>query len=371
MSESRQFCPRCGDPIESHERETAGATNGRAPVCFDCYFEAFELVDAPERIEVVVCATCGAVKRGKRWVDVEARDYTDVAVDEVTEAIEIHVEAEDFSWQVTPEQVDQNTVRMHCGLSAVVRGHAVDTQVTVPVKVSRGTCDRCGRIAGDYYASTVQVRARGRTPTDSETDRATDIVTEYVADREESGDREAFITEIDETSEGVDVKLSTTQIGRAVADRVVRRFGGTVDESATLVTEDEDGNEVYRVTYAVHLPEFTPGDVIDLADDDGGPVLVRSVRGNLKGVRVTTGDPYEAPFEDGNAPEARLLGRREEAQETTLVAVEDDRAVQILDPETYAAKTVARPSYLDPDTDTVRVLKSRAGLHVLPTNESD
>jgi len=48
------------------------------------------------------------------------------------------------------------------------------------------------------------------------------------------------------------------------------------------------------------------------------------------------------------------------------VTVEDEAAVQVLDPETYEAKTIARPDYLEPDADTVRVIKSRAGLHVLP-----
>jgi nonsense-mediated mRNA decay protein 3 len=365
MSHSRQFCPRCGDPVEGEPE-----AGGRTPLCADCYFEEFDLVDAPERIEVLVCATCGAIQRGNRWVDVGARDYTDVAVDEVTEAITVHVAADEFSWGVDPEQVDENTIRMHCRLSAVVRGEPVEERVTVPVKISRGTCTRCGRIAGDYYASTVQIRARGRTPTDDETQRALEIVTDYVGERETDGDRDAFITDIDETADGADVKLSTTKLGQAVAERIVRQFGGEMDESATLVTEDEDGNEVYRVTYAVHLPEFTPGDVIDPADDDG-PVLVRSVRGNLKGVRVATGESYEAAFEEGIAPEATLLGRREEGEETTLVAVEDDRAVQVLDPETYAAKTVPRPTYLDVDADTVEVLKSRTGLHVLPAVETD
>jgi nonsense-mediated mRNA decay protein 3 len=365
MSESRVFCPRCGDPVES-----PGEASGRTPLCLDCYFDEFSLVDAPDRIEVAVCATCGAVKRGKRWVDVGARDYTDVAVDEVTEALEVHIDAEEFSWGVVPEQVDQNTVRMHCTLSATVRDQPVEREVTVPVLISRGTCTRCGRIAGDYYASTIQVRGAGRTPTDAELTGAREIINEYVGEREAAGDRNAFVTEIKETGDGLDARVSTTQIGRAVADRVVRRFGGTVDESATLVTEDEDGDEVYRVTYAVRLPEFTPGDVIDV--DDDGPVLVESAHGNLKGTRVTTGEHYEADFEDGIAPDARRLGRVRDATETTLVTVEDDNAVQVLDPETYAAETVPRPDYLDPAADTVRVLKSRAGLHVLPaTAETD
>jgi len=329
-------------------------------------------VDAPDRIEVRVCSQCGAVHRGNRWVDVGARDYTDVAVEETTEALGVHVDARDVQWAVDPEQVDQNTIRMHCLFAGVVRDTPVEEEVTVPVYVARETCTRCGRIAGDYYASVVQVRATDRQPTDRELDRAREIAEGYVADREAEGDREAFVTEISHSDEGLDVKLSTNKLGQAVARRVVRELGGAVSESETLVTEDEDGDEVYRVTFLARLPPFTPGDVIVPADgDDGdGPVLVTSARGNLKGTRLTTGERYEADFEEGIAPDARKVGTRADAVETTLVAVEDDHAVQVLDPETFESKTVPRPDYLDPEAETVPVLKSRAGLHVLPRDQS-
>jgi nonsense-mediated mRNA decay protein 3 len=48
------------------------------------------------------------------------------------------------------------------------------------------------------------------------------------------------------------------------------------------------------------------------------------------------------------------------------VTVEDDRAVQVLDPETYEAKTIPRPSGVPYAAETVNVLKSRVGLHVVP-----
>ncbi|MFW5903317.1 MAG: 60S ribosomal export protein NMD3, partial [Halolamina sp.] len=292
--------------------------------------------------------------------------YTDVAIEEVSEALAVHVDAEDVTWEVAPEQVDQNTIRMHAHFSGVVRGTLREESVVVPVKISRETCTRCGRIAGDYYASIVQVRAHGRGTTANERERAEEIADEVVAEMEATGDREAFVTEVSEADDGLDIKLSTNSIGRQVANRVVREFGGSVSDSETLVTEDEDGNEVYRVTYAVRLPPFRPGDVISLADDEAGPVLVTSVRGNLKGRRVTTGDPFEASYEDGDAPDARVLGRTEDGEETPLVSIEDDNAVQVLDPETYESKTVARPDYLDPDAEEVTVLKHREGLHVLP-----
>lgn len=360
---SGEFCPRCGDPIEPRAEPLPGNPSGRrAQLCDACYFEEFDLVDAPEELVVRICSRCGALKRGEQWVDIGAEDYTDVAIEETTETLGIHVDASDVEWVVDPEQIDQNTIEMHCYFTGIVRGTAIETEHNVRVRFSRETCTRCSRIAGDYYASTVQVRAGDRTPTDEETARAAEIARERVAERD--GDRNAFITEISERNEGMDVRLSTTQLGRTVADHIQRELGGTVTDSQTLVTEDEDGNEVYRVTYAVRFPPFPPGTVIKPDGED--PILVRSAHGNLKGQRLTTGKQYEADAEDGIAPDARRLGTVDDARETTLVAVEDDHAVQVLDPDTYAAKTIPRPSYLDPQTDTVSVLKHADGLHVLP-----
>jgi nonsense-mediated mRNA decay protein 3 len=371
MSESRQFCPRCGDPVERPPDVDlpGGPRDPDAVLCDACYFEGFDLVDAPERLEVRVCSHCGAVRRGNRWVDVEARDYTDVAVDATAEALGVHVDAREVAWTVEPEQVDRNTIRMHALFTGLIRDTPVEEEVTVPVYISRETCDRCGRIAGDYYASLVQVRAAGRTPTDGELERAEAIAREYVGEREEAGDRDAFVTEAERVPDGLDLKISTNQLGKAVATRIVREFGGEVSSAETLVTEDEDGGEVYRVTFVARLPEFTPGDVVGLEGVDA-PVLVTSARGNLKGTRLDTGERYEASHEAGIAPPGRKLGDREDAEATTLVSVEDEHAVQVLDPETYESTTVPRPAYLDAGAETVPVVKSRAGLHVLPEEDA-
>ncbi|MGM0591964.1 MAG: 60S ribosomal export protein NMD3 [Halobacteriota archaeon] len=366
MSDSREFCPRCGDPVPPRAEPLPGAPREReAALCDACYFEDFDFVDAPERIEVTVCAHCGAVYRGKRWVDVGARDYTDVAIDEVSEALGVHVNADEVTWGVEPEQVDQNTIRMHCHFSGVVRETVLEEEVVVPVKIGRGTCTRCGRVAGGYFSSVVQVRATDRQPTSEERARAVEIAEQYVAGRESDGDRDSFISEITPRDDGPDIKLSTNRLGQTVATRITRELGGSFEDHPTLVTEDSDGNEVYRVTFAVRLPKFTPGDVID-PDDGEGPVLVRSVRGTLKGIRLSSGEPYESGFESGETPDADAIGTLEDAQETTVVTVEDEHAVQVLDPETFEAKTIPRPDYFDADAETVPVFKSNAGLYVLP-----
>lgn len=369
--DTREFCPRCGDPVPEREEPLPGEPRERDRVlCDACYLEDFELVDAPERAEVTVCSHCGAIHRGNRWVDVGARDYTDVAVDEVAEALAVHLKAEQVQWGVEPEQVDQNTIRMHCTFAGVVRGIHVEEEAVVPVKISRGTCDRCGRISGGSYAAEVQIRGRDRIPDPEEQSDAVDIAESLVAEREADGDRESFVTEVLDQPEGKDVKLSTNKLGKAVATQITEELGGSYSEAPTLVTEDGDGNEVYRVTFAVRLPKFRPGDVID-PDDDEGPVLVRSVRGNLKGVRMATGEPYEARFEEGETPDAEKIAEADDAVETTVVTVEDDNAVQVLDPETYEAVTVARPPSVDADAASVDAVKTDVGLYVVPPADGD
>jgi nonsense-mediated mRNA decay protein 3 len=366
MSESRQFCPRCGDPVERPpDADLPGSHDPDAGLCDDCYFDDFELVDAPDRIEVGVCSQCGAVKRGNRWVDVDADDYTDVAVDELVEALGVHVDAREVTWGVEPEQVDENTIRMHATFSGFIRATPLQEEVTVPVYIARGTCDRCGRIAGDYWNALVQVRGTNRTPTAEEMDRAEEIARDYIADREAKGDRNAFITSVARDENGLNMKISANQMGEAIAGRIVRELGGDVSAAETLATEDSDGNELYRVTFVARLPEFTPGDVVDL-DDSNGPVLVTSAHGNLKGIRLETGERYEASHEEGIAPDGRRLAAHGDAEQTTVVTVEDEHAVQVLDPETFEPKTIPRPDYMDADADEVPVLRSRAGLHVVP-----
>ena len=362
MTQSRVFCPRCGDPVPDREDPLPGEPRDRdASLCDDCYFEDFALVDAPERIEVAVCGRCGAIQRGKEWRDIGARDYTDVAIDEVTEALGVHVNATEVNWAVEPEQVDETTVRIHAEFSGIVRETLREEQITVSVRIARGTCDRCGRIAGGYYSGIVQVRAADRQLEAAERRRAVEIAESHVAAQEQGGDREAFITEITETDEGPDIKVSTNALGKAVATRIIEEFGGNVKSHPTLVTEDEDGNEVYRVTFAVRLPEFRAGDIIDPEDGDG-PVLVTGTTGGPRGVRLASGEICDGIHN------ARKLATRDDSVKTTVVTVEDAHAVQVLDPETYESVTIPRPEYFDDSAETTEVLKSQAGLYILPAD---
>lgn len=357
MSGSGRFCPRCGEAISPGEGIAPPDRKGNASaeLCRTCYLESIDIVSVPERIDLHICATCGAIREGSTWSDIGEQDYTDVVIEAVGDALGVHRDAEDVHWSVRPIQRGPNELDVDLTVTAVVDDTPIEVDRTVSVRIHRETCTTCGRKAGDYYAGTVQVRGTDRLPTEEETDQAVDIARAVI---DETDDRDAFISEITERPEGVDIRVSTNKLGARIADRIIAELGGSVDSSETLVTEDQDGEGVYRVAFAVRLPRFRPGDILDLADD--GLVLVQ---GDVRGRALSSGEDVTIDVDDD---ETERIGTIEDVVETTLVAVEDRNAIQILDPETSAAVTIPRPPDLETSRDVVFVFTTPQRIRAIP-----
>lgn len=366
MSESGAFCPRCGDAFENSSSGGMREGDESRVLCDSCYLSDFDLVSSPETLTLTVCTQCGSIQRDDVWIDPSDDDITALAIEEVQESVGIHVDADDVAWAVQPEQIDENHLRIIATFTGWVRNQRVEEEIEVPVTITRGTCSRCGKIAGDYYAGIIQVRATDRELQPEEKQRAKSITNSVVADMRESGDREVFVSEITDVPGGIDIKISTTKIGERVARQVTAEFGGEYTTSETLVTEDSDGNEVYRVNYAVRLPRFVAGDIIDPADENG-PVVVESTRTNLKGTRLTTGEPFDVPGATDTTGMKRV-GSMDEKQSTTLVAVEDEYAIQVLDPDTYQSVSIPNPSFVDETSETIAVVKISQGVFAVPND---
>ena len=366
MSGKRDFCPRCGGPIPSGEGLPAESRRSaaEAELCRACYFEEFELVALPRELTLHVCAGCGAVRRDGDWTDVEEEDYTEMVLAELADAIQIHRDAAGVEWGVEPRQLGPNELELDVRIDAAVHGHHVGESHTVPARIAVETCQRCGRIAGNYYAGTVQIRADVRTPSAREIDRATEIAHEVVDRQRDTGNRTAFVTEVTERPEGVDIRVSTNRLGEQIAHRVIDEFGGRVRASETLVTEDADGERVYRVAFAVRLPRFRPGDIVESAGERGA-VLIERVGETVHGRHLASGE--EVVLDDAEIEQATRLATIDEANETTVVAVEDEHAIQVLDPDSHAAVTIPRPADFPESLDTVDVVRSADGLVVVPT----
>lgn len=365
MSRSGGFCPRCGEslePGEGHASPDSGASR-EARLCSACFREGLELVSVPEELTIRLCTGCGAVVRDGDWVDVE-QDYTEIAIEAVGESLGVHRDAADVAWGVEPVQRGPNELDMHVSVGADIDGQRVVEEHVVTVRIARETCQRCGKIAGDSYAGTVQVRADERTPTEEEADEAVAIARDVVDAMRETGDREAFISEITERPEGIDIRVSTNKIGGKVATRVTEELGGTYDTSETLVTEDSDGRGVYRVAYSIRLPRVRPGDIVEW---EGSPSLVERAASRFELRDLATGESHALSREA--IADAPVVGSADDAVETTVVAPVDENTVQVLDPRTYESREIRRPADFPADAETVRVVRHDGGLFALPERE--
>lgn len=339
-------CPECGAPTDEGE------------LCDECYAESLEPLDVHDEVEVRVCANCGSYVRDGGWTSHdEPVPDEDLAVWGVRDALGVHVEAREPRLSVGVERRDPSSLVVAVDIEAYVRGYRVEDSRTVRVRLEHETCPTCAKRSGGYYESVAQIRAEGREPTEDEKDRALEHA--YGIAGRDYGDRDTFVTKTEEVRGGLDIYMSTSDAGKQVARRMTDEFGGGYDDSATLVGE-KDGEELYRVTYAVSLPEFVPGDVVEV---DGTPVLVTHNDGVLKGFDLRTGD--RRSFYDASPDR---LGRAEDAEPTTVVSLSGDgEEVQLLDPETYETVTVERPSFLEPTQgEEVGVLSTPEGVFPVP-----
>lgn len=356
MSGSGRFCPRCGDSIDEEGFPTPDARGDAAAViCRECYLHAIDLVTVPDRVRFRMCTSCGDIHQSGAWDDLGVSDYTEAAIDAVAAELRVHRDARNVNWTVEPIQRGPNELDIKIEVTASVEGAPIVAERTVSVRISRETCPSCGRKAGDYYAGTVQVRGTSRVPTAEEQNRAIALAHEIV---DASDDRDAFVSEVNERPEGVDIRVSSNKVAQQISNRVIAEFGGTYETAETLVTEDEDGEGVYRVAFAIRLPRFRPGDIIE-SDSD-----IILVLGDVRGRDLTTGE--EVTVDEDRKADATRLATDEDVIETTLVAVEDANAIQVLDPETAASVTISRPADLPVDRQTIPTVKVHETLYAIP-----
>lgn len=335
------FCPRCGSP------------DGDGDLCSKCFAETRTAVEASRETELRVCSQCGSYVTDAGWTSSdEAVPLEDLALEAAKRGVKAHREAEEVGVDVVVERVDQDVYMVEGSYTASMRGHRVAGNFTVEVSVKRETCPTCSKLSGGYYESIVQVRARNREPRSRELEFARD--TAYAIAGRDYGDRDTFVSRVEEVEGGMDIYMSTNKAGLDLARRVAERYGGSVRDSASLVGM-EDGREVHRVTYAVRLPEFVEDDVV-MVDDS--VVAVTEPGDGVEGVDLRSGEHVR---QEG---EARKIGSLDDVEVTRVVS-RGDGEVQVLDPETYETVTLQEPPYLGSEEE-VPALKTERGVYLVP-----
>ncbi|HLF17087.1 MAG TPA: NMD3-related protein, partial [Candidatus Thermoplasmatota archaeon] len=153
------ICVECG-------AEAPRLIGGSCPTCF---VGKTKLLEAPDVLDVQLCAHCDARQVGAHWLDpVGDEDLGAIRENAVRDAVRPHrlVQAPALSFEEAAQDERNFLVTVH--LEGAVEGAAVNAESRVTVRMRRGVCDRCSRMFGGFYASMLQLRATGRDLTPKE-----------------------------------------------------------------------------------------------------------------------------------------------------------------------------------------------------------
>ncbi|KCZ73369.1 NMD protein affecting ribosome stability and mRNA decay [Candidatus Methanoperedens nitroreducens] len=342
------FCPKCGRDVD--------ILYGK--VCRQCFIGGKKLLECPAVIHLRICPTCGSVfKRGK-WSSGE--DEVETILDSVKDNLKINRDATDLELTLTPNKLDYSRYKVHIEAKARIEGVEIDASQDTEIRISWETCDVCSRIAGGYFEGIIQIRADKRFPAQEEQKECIMIAEDVAARAQERGDRLAFIAKTAELREGIDIYVGLIKLGRQICRAIIDRFGGRFTESPKLVGQ-KDGEDLYRITFALRLPEFVGGDIINVDDT---VIEVHSSGKYVSGIDLDTGKRFIEKYD--SLANVKKLGRMQDAVSAVLVA-DEKRIIQVLDPDTYETVTVKRPEFLSAKPgDEIKIIKTAKGIYVLP-----
>ena len=343
------FCVECGAESELYES-----------LCERCYLRKHTFFSVPDVLDLKLCGNCGARARKKHWDDY---DTTEGAIESIVlENILTNKDIIDTKFETYIEFEDDNNAMVNIlalGTHSEFKDLEIKEAYKSKVRINRTPCDRCSRIAGNYFESIVQFRADGRHPDEDELDEAQRLV-EVTMDRLQKSDRNAFIGRLDVVKGGMDFYVGTINSGRILAKTIANAFGCRFSESSKLIGR-KGGRNVYRVTYAVRIPNYRVGDVVLLNDS---VLLIKRVQ-TSKVMVVDLGRGRKYTVDAREFKSIKILGNRTSAQNAVVVS-ESKKELQLLDPDTYKTVDVIKPKGFTVVGDTLTVIKYDNTIYIVP-----
>lgn len=326
-------CPDCG--VETQE-----LVEGSCPRCFP---KRHQLARLNPHVDVLLCATCNAAKRGKLWEAPEGRSREEMIERAVVDQVQIHQALENTHVEVAATPQDDANLAFDVMVEGTMGGVPLDALYETVARIKQGACTSCSRQAGGYYNAIIQMRATDRNPTDEEREEAGGVVLRAIDQIREQGNANSFLTKQGKVRGGHDFFVSEVDVAKIVAKRLAKRFDADVKESPKLVGRAE-GKDVYRVTYLVRIPPYRRGDFVERKDDLYSVQEVHPRTLSLMGLssgRVTT-----VPREQVQAKD--VVARKSDAKEMIVVSVVLDEAL-VLDPITNKTHELKLPQGFEYD----------------------
>ena len=340
------FCVECGKegPIF------------REGSCLDCYLKTHKFSKGPGEIDLPICSHCSSYKYKNTWT-------SDLFGEVIKRVIK-------NNFQISKElkKVDINTeckeTKEGMDCRVFISGYLDDFEISeeheLIVRMKKTVCDVCSKRFGGYHEAIIQIRAYKRKISK---DRLKDIISKVellVENLHNKGNRNLFITDIEEEHGGIDFYLSDKNFGLNITKKIQEQYGGTIKQSSKNIGM-EDSRQVYRMTYLLRLPEYKKGDFLF---HENSFFHISSITGN--NVHATDLSSWDKKtFDEKVLQKAHVFESKDCINEMILIS-QSENELQAMNPKTYEIKVIRKPKPISFESEKIKIVKIRDHFFLFP-----
>ena len=343
------FCVSCG-------KDCSELLDG---MCAECWLDGRKIVTAPHHTDLKTCTGCGEFFINDRWVRCTLLDAVqDAAFSSCGIIREAEIDRKKTK-TLSVEAQDPYVYEVAMEFACLVRGIEVSETVSTTVRIKNTVCKPCSRKLGNYYTSILQIRSGSRNASGDLISEALEVTENFVG-RQAETNKQLFITKTEEVPGGIDVYLSSIQLGRSAAKELADMYCAEFKESPKLVGKTEDGQDMYRLTYLVRLPEYHTGDVVLFENR-----LCKLVKVSGTGGRVLDLMNFrERSVRRTEMPDLKVIEKGSELKRAEVISSSGSE-IQVMNPVNYSVADLRVPEGFVPG-ESVCVTEWDDALYLVP-----
>ena len=340
------YCVECGKEDKLYEN-----------LCSECFTRITNFFKLKKILKITLCSSCFAREKANHWE--EAESIEESINKTIIENISKHegITLPKYSIELTSQ--DPNIYHSTVSIAATYDDLNVQGEVETEVRLRFHNCGRCSRLLGNYFEAIVQVRGTNRKLDDNELEVAENIVDNSLA-TETSSEVNVFLTKSEYIHGGVDFYLGSSMIARQISKKIAKELVGKIKESSSLAGR-KDGRDQYRVTYNIRVPEYKPGDIVELNNEVYK--ILKLMPKRVQCLNFRTGQLQR--FSVSDLATYTLLGGSELIYEAVVV-LETAFEIQILDPDTYKTIELIKPANFEVTGENVMIFKNQDLILLVP-----
>jgi len=260
----KRFCSKCGKIFTEDETIYEGF------LCSQCYGLIEEHIDLPQNYQLRHCIQCGAfsLRLDTQEFPWEYQTGNETEIDFITRQLYEHLlyrleKKTDLQFEIFFKSNMKLT--QEADISFIIQGFKGDQvkyqENDLHFRTREISCPHCAKKTGGRFDAIVQIRIQ-HSRNEADLSRIIEEI-QHIEKSENMVNLSSFITRIEKTINGFDLKVSTNVMARALIARLKAKFHFEIKHSKRLMgVEQTTGGDLYRQSTLLRLVPVQKDDQI-------------------------------------------------------------------------------------------------------------